>query len=271
MSRRAPIGAALVLAALLGAGATGAEVRRLEAVGAVPVKAHPEGGVAPRDAAIREALREAVFRVAHELLLDEEVGEEAPETSLEQVLGGDMVRYTSRFRILDDRGERPALFADEPDVRREYVLVVAVHVDVDRVRARLAETGLLTRAADGGDRSRLRVEVRGLTVYPAYQALRVLLIDGVEGRSVVPVELARGRAVLEVASDETPSQLADRLITTAHPNLDITLLRAVGDSMSLAVQWTPPAAEEGSNLDDGAPRVGSRGAPRPAGERPVRD
>ena len=99
---------------LLGAGpeARAEDVRRLEAVGVVPLKPTQRGSVGALDEAIQAALREAVSRVARSFLMDvEPAGED--EVDLDEVLGKRMVPYTSRFRIVDDQGERPAMFAED--------------------------------------------------------------------------------------------------------------------------------------------------------------
>ena len=64
-SRGLAIASVLALSAPMAGSAT-AEVRRLEAVGAVPVGVGSSGSGVPRAAAIQRALHEAVSRVARE-------------------------------------------------------------------------------------------------------------------------------------------------------------------------------------------------------------
>ena len=79
----------------------------MEAVGAVPLGAAAPRHSPPRDAALQAALSDAVRRVALELLPELDPGESA--TLLDEVLGLDPLDYATRFRILEDRGPRPAL------------------------------------------------------------------------------------------------------------------------------------------------------------------
>ncbi|MCZ6784151.1 MAG: hypothetical protein O7G30_12665 [Proteobacteria bacterium] len=242
-------------------GGAHAEVRRMEAVGAVPVDPEARRGSAPRDAAIEEALRESVSRVASELLIDSD-GLEDSDLSLEEILGSDMIPYTHRFRILEDRGPRRALFADQPGVTTEYVVVVEVHVDVERVKARLTETGLLHAEGARRTQRRVRVEVEGLSDYGAYEALRRSLIEVAGAQSVVPVEFERGRAVLMVESEDRAPDLFDRLQAHTPANLQVFLVRARSDALQLRLEWTPP--------EPGVP-AGPGASPTPGGSRSRRD
>jgi hypothetical protein len=244
--RRRAFAFALLLA--LAAAPAGAEVRRLEAVGSVPVVPGAPG--APRDAAIDEALREAVSRVAQDLLVDSETGEEMP--SLEQVLGHNLVQYTRQFRILEDRGERPALFAENPAVSKEYVVVVSVEVDVERVQSRLVEAGLLRPGGPSAPGHRVRVEVEGLRDYAAYEALRKALVERAGARAAEPREFEPGRAVLEVESEDGGLDLLDRLEAHLPPGLAVRSLGASSDELRLAVEWTPPPADPAPGGERGA-------------------
>ena len=101
---RLGIGLAILLLAVTGFLSPGlgwAEVRRVEAVGTIPIDPSERGRLALRDRAIQEALREAVFRVARELLLEAEAPDDS-SSLLGEVLRSKMVRYTTRFRILED-------------------------------------------------------------------------------------------------------------------------------------------------------------------------
>lgn len=228
--------AAIALAAL--PGLAGAEIRRLEAVGVAPI-AKGERGSARREAAIQGALREAVFRVAEELLLEEDVGEAG--ASLGSVLGTDMVLYAARFRILEDRGERPVLFTEDPNVTREYVVTVEVHVDTDLVADKLADAGLLARTQPGsGHTTSVRVEVEGLTRFAAFAEVRELLMTGGRARRVVPLEFERGRAVFEVETEGNAGALLDRVLEAAPARVEIVPLEARGGELRVLVRWTPP-------------------------------
>jgi len=234
--RTAVAGAALVAGLALTGGPALAEVRQLEAVGAVPLRtgSRPQ---APRDEAVRLGIREAVWRVAEELLLESEEGEE-PRPALEDVLGTRMVPYTASYRVLEDRGERRALFAEDPDVTSEYVVIVEVEVDVDRVEERLVAAGLVLPRSAGQLIGRVRVELDGVDAYGAYEAVRGLLDDG--SGAVIPLEFEPGRAALLVETPLTASDLLDRILAEAPPGLEVVPLRAGGGALTLSVNWSPP-------------------------------
>lgn len=229
-----------VLAAVLAlalAGAAGAEERRVDGVGVVAVK----GGDArrdrpPREAALQAAIGDAVRQVAKEL------APEALPEALDAALGADPRTYANRFRILEDRGEGPALLIEEPGVESEYVMIVATQVDVARVRLSLERANLLAPELPVGDalpRERLRIVIEDLDGHAGYQAVRTLLDDlGVHG--AVPVEVERGRAVLEVASRMPPRDLLDALVRQAPPELRIEPVSADGVSLTLRARFLPP-------------------------------
>ncbi len=262
------VGWVLALALALGAGPWRvedalAEVQQVEAIGSVPIR--PGSGAAPREAALDQALREAVMRAARELLLDVELpgdAEEDPDAALFEILGKDMLRYASRFRILEDRGERPALFTDDPRVTSEYVLVVEVHVDIDRLKLQLVEVGLLAGSEPPERGRQLRVAFEGIGSYPAYQAIRHLLLEEVGAKSALPVEFEGQRAVLAVEWEDDPERLFDRLRDRAPDQLAIRLVRAGRNSLELEVRWTGPIeAAQPADVEAG-PGPASRGASR---------
>ena len=69
------------------------------------------------------------------------------------------------------RGVRPALFVEDPDAATEYVVIVEVHVDADRVEKRLVDAGMLASGEPLAAAGRVRLEVLGLRRYQAYQEL----------------------------------------------------------------------------------------------------
>jgi hypothetical protein len=235
-------------AALVAAIASAGEIRRMEALGAVPLDAAASRGSPPRDAAVQEALSDAVRRVALELLPELDPAES--ETLLDEVLGLDPLDYATRFRILEDRGERQALFVEDPGVETEYVVVVEVNVDVGRVRERLAAGGLLASPAGETRGFRLRLVIEELEGFRAYESLRRTLTERVGVRSALPVEMERGRAVLEVEADLGVRELLDALLAAAPPELQIVPLAADRDSLTLRVRAVgPPAAPAGEGVD----------------------
>ena len=239
---RKPARAALALLglALAVAPARAADLRVSEAVGAVPLHADARPASPPRDAAERKAMAEAVRRVALQLLADQDPAEVEPR--LDAALGPDPKVYISRFRTLEDRGERPALFSDDPEAKTEYVVVVEAQVDADRVREALGRSGLLVAPAGEARRFRVRLEAEGLEDFASYRALRETLIEGVGVRSALPVELERGRATLDVDSELAGDALVAALIQAAPPGLRLTPLQTSPERVQLRVQRTAESA-----------------------------
>jgi len=231
--------AALVALVAAAEGAFGAEERLVLGVGAVPVKggSQPRTGT-PRDAALRAAIGEAVRQVALELL--PHLDPAAIEPAVDQALGSDPRAYANRFRIVEDRGEGRALLVEEPGVETEYVMVVQAQVDVARVRQSLERAGLLVPpAGDDSPQARFRIVIEDLEGYAGYQAVRTLLDDlGVRG--AVPVEMERGRAVLEVESRIPPRELLDSLVRSAPPELRIEPIASDAVSLTLRARFLPP-------------------------------
>lgn len=235
-TRRAPIAAALLAALSFAGSASGAEVRAVEGVGAVPVPAGARSGSA-REAALRAAITEAVRQVAFDLL--PHLDPAAAEPAVDAALGPDPRSFANRFRILEDRGEGPALLVQEPGVATEYVMVVQAQVDVARVRQRLEREGLLVAAGEGSIGRRLRVVIEDLDGYAAYTAVRTLL-DELGVRGAVPVELERGRAVLEVESRIEPEDLLASIVRSAPPELRIEPISADAAVITLRARFVPP-------------------------------
>jgi len=226
-----------------------AEIRRVEAVGVVPMKPSERGAVDILDQAVQAALHEAVSRVARDFLLEVEPGE---VENLEQVLGRHMVPYTARFRILGDQGERPALFADDPTVTSEYVVEVEVFVDAERVQQRLVEAGLLEPDPVGVPASRIELELRGLSGYRAYEAVLQLLTDHVGARQALPRSFQGGIAVLEVelAGDRDDARdLAEQLVELSSRELDVRPVEMAERRLVVQVEWAPQAEGEPAGRD----------------------
>lgn len=281
--------AMVALAASLAASAT-AEVRKLETVGTLPLKASAEPGVIPRDAAIEHALREAVVRIAQEFLADRpleepglapdddsvpvltlqgevtseeelaalEAAREEELAELDRVLGKKMVPYTTRFRVIEDRGRRPALFSEDPEVTEEYVVIVEVQIDVERVRNRLVEAGMLDARAGASLANEVLLEVEGLSRYAAYRDFRRLLVEELEVQSVVPVEMEAGRTVFDVSTEVTAVEFLEALLTAAPPHMAIDPRHASGGRLRVAVEWRRPKG----SADPAGPASASSGAGR---------
>lgn len=243
-----------VAVCLTAAGAT-AEVRRLEVVGAVPVDPDGEGAEAQRRAALEAALDEAVSRVARGLLAGPEG--EGPDLDLVEVLG-ESTDYALRYRVLEERGERRALLVDDPDVALEFVLLVEVHVDVDRVAARLEGAGL---AATLGTGNSFELELLEVPSERAFSAVRRALLGQVGVDRVIPVELAPGRALLRVeAGGGSKRVVAQLLSANLGPGISVQSLGSAGGTVRLrvfdmapepepnAAAASPPAPNEDSQL-----------------------
>lgn len=248
----------LVLAVLLAVGLAwpglaAAELREIEAVGFVALDPAMPSRRTPRDAAMRNGVAEAVRRAALEELPGFRPEDEA---ALDEALGGDPMQFVGRFRIVEDRGVQPALLGNDPSIETEYVVVVSVYVDVDRVKQRLTEQGLLLLLPAGiAAQQRVTLVLEGLRGHAGYQALRSLLIDELRVRSALPVMMERGRAVLAVEADRTPSELLSAMLEKAPDHLILTPLGIRGSQVAVRVRFTAPPAR----LDPGADRWGASG------------
>ena len=229
------------------AGESFGEIRRVEAVGVVPLTPGRRAPVYVQEEAVQAALREAVSAVARDFLMEAEPAA-AEEIDLPEVLGQQMVPYTARFRILDDQGERPALFAEDPRVTSEYVVEVEVFVDADRVQQRLVEAGLVELDPALGFASVIELEVRSLSGYGAYEAVRTLLTEGLGARQALPRSFERGSAVLAVeleGYDADASFLAEQLLELSTPELMVRPLELDHGRLVVHVDWSPEAGEDG--------------------------
>lgn len=231
----------VALALVAGASGAAAEERRVEAVGAAPLGI--DSAQPAREAALENAVRNAVLRVARELVpggLPASAGDE--EAWLAERLG-DPLAYSGQFSIVEDRGERPAMFASDPSVESEYVVLAAVGVDVGAVADRLASLGLL---APDRARQQLLLVVEGLEGYQALVLLQRALERDRGVRSVVPVEFTPGRAVLALAADRDAREIVSDLEASAPAGLEIVATEVGARQATLRVRWHPePEPVEG--------------------------
>jgi hypothetical protein len=276
-------GIAMVLSVL--AAVAGAEVRTLEVVGTVSIDPTRMASVVPRDAAIKQALREAVVRVAKDFLADQPIDDltdeeidqqridresldplaspylddptqhypggsefEPDAPDLDAILGEKMVPYTLRFRVIEDRGRRPALFSDDPDVSEEYMVIVEVQVDVDRIQAKLVDAGLLLPNENALGLKEVRLEIEGLTFYPAYLAMRELLEGPLGATGVYPVEMARDRTILDVETQFSAAEFLEQMLIRAPRVIEIVPIHAGGSRVHVKVNWVPEADAERSEI-----------------------
>jgi hypothetical protein len=243
-------GTALLAAAaiLLTTGVGRAELQRVEAVGIYGIRDSMRSRVIPRDEAIANARWEGVSRVALELIgefgpsqaaamspdlppsidsLDDEAGNvtEAPSegevAALLVALGDDLLPYMRSYRILEDQGEVPALFNDEPDVSVEYVVVVAVIVDVDRVTQALARAGLIAVNNPEDTSETVIVELMGLSRYEALEVVLEALRKELGATRVRTMEFSRERQILAVEGPFGPDALLARLADFENPQLQL--------------------------------------------------
>lgn len=265
-----------------------AEVRTLEVVGTVSIDPTRVSSVVPRDAAIEQALREAVFQVAKEFLADRPIdgpGDdeidpqlnplvnqdprgsptrtgpgraisslpkfEPDSPDLYAILGKKMVPYTLRFRVMEDRGQRPALFSDDPNVSQEYMVIVEVQVDVDRIRAKLVSAGLLLASENLPGSNEVRLEIEGLTLYPAYLAMRELLEGPLGVTGVFPVEMGRDRIILDVETRSSAVEFLEQMLLLAPRAIQIVPVGADGNRVQVVVNWVSDLAE---GVEDRSPR-----------------
>jgi hypothetical protein len=238
MRGRSVAGLSLALALALAAGPAWAGLRTVEAVGVVAVDPAAPSRRPPRDAALHAALAQAVWQVAVDQLPRFDAERDGP--ALEAALGKDPLEYATRFRIVEDRGEQPALLSEDPEVEREYVVVIETRVDADRVREQLVASGLLARPSGERRRQQVRVEIEDVQGYGSYRAVQTLIEElGVD--SAVPTELERGRAVLLVTGTRSADQLLEALQRSAPPNLSLLPLASEPGLLRLRARFEAPA------------------------------
>ena len=184
-----------------------AGLQRVEAVGSYGIREDLRTKVIPRDEAIQEALWEGVSRVAMEALREFSSSEE-DVALLRAALGKDMLPYTRRFRVLEDMGEMPVLFAEDPKILLEYVLIAEVVVDVDRVKLALTAAGLLLDSGQAARRQPVLVELLGIARYAAFEEILTALRSQLGATRIETLGFARERQIFSVEGPFGPEQLA---------------------------------------------------------------
>ena len=256
-----------------------AEPQRVEVVGAYPIREALRSKVNPRDEAIQKALWEGVSRVALELIGEEGEAEEAEDAKptgavrtagpptqeapdatarFRKVFGPKILPYTRSFRILEDRGERPVMFADEPGVRSEYLVVVEVLVDVDRVTSELARAGLVARPGGSAASHSVTLELVGLERYAGLRVALETLRRELGATRIETLEFAPSRQLLRIEGPFGPDEIAARLgrLESAELILDAVEVDREAGHLRVMAQWFPPAPVEPADptaTDPGAP------------------
>ncbi len=239
-----------------------AEVQRVEAVGRYGIKESSRSRVIPRDEAIRRALWEGVSRVAFEVIGE---GDQVPgegddaNRALRSALGTDIVPYTRSFRILEDKGEKPVLFRDEKGVRVEYIVVVEVIVDVDRVTDSLEAKGLIAASsASEGPRSSVTIEFEGLSRYAAFDSVLKALREDIGATRVRTLEFTRNRQWVEVQGPFGPTSLSRRLSGLTRDRLVLEPVEIDTDGQLIRVVGRWRASDPGTLEMDSSPDSGNR-------------
>ena len=229
---------ALALAfAVFAAGAGRADLVRVESVGSVPLAAGSTGGPTARQAALEAGVREAVERAA--LDLASQAGASASAEAVRAALGTDLLLYASRFRILEDRGERAPLLEQSPGAQREYVVTVEVYVERSRLRSRLQRAGLLGAEPQPGARRALRIAFEGVDSYPLWKRIERAL--AARGGAVRPLEFAHGRIVAEVETEEEGGALVGRLGAALSDTLELRSAGMDGETVLITVAARIPS------------------------------
>ena len=227
------------------------DVVRVESVGVAPVRTD---SASPRDAAVRKGLLDAVRETAEDLLatavgapIDNETGdaealqaEAEAAAELQRILGNDPLEYATRFQVVEDRGEGPRLFGSDLDVKTEYVVIVSVFVDRDRIRERLTRAGVLLAPPGQEIQIRSRLILENLGEYWVYAEIRRVLLEELKMRAAIPREISPGRAVLELNAAQSPSEFLGLLQRSVSDRMELVPLRVEGDEMRLRVELLDP-------------------------------
>jgi len=222
-----------------------AQEQKGQSVGVAPIT---KDDPSPRDSALRAAGRTAVADAAAAMLPANHAPpapapdrpDQEPNAWLAEKLGADPFVYVTRFRIVEDRGRRPAMFSADRSVEFEYVVVAEVNVDLDAVRAKMEKLGLAERSARGPSRE-VTLVVEGLTSYKPLALVRETLARDRSVRSVRPVEFTPGRAVLAVDSDQDAAGLVAALTRRAPEGLSVVMVDQAPTRATVHIGWQPPA------------------------------
>jgi len=228
------------------------DVVRVESVGVAAVRSD---SASPRDAAVRKALLDAVRQIAEGLLAtgaedgfgegpgdaeDLESGALEESSELQRILGNEPLEYATRFQVVEDRGEGPVLFGSDLDTETEYVVIVSVFVDRDRVRERLTRAGMALTPAGQEPQIRSRLILENLGEYWVYAEIRRVLLEELKMRSAIPRAFAPGRGILELNAAQSPSEFLASLQRSVSDRMDLIPLSVEADEMRLRVELLDP-------------------------------
>lgn len=253
-SRSAGI-AAVAAWALLAVPPARADLVHMEAIGSVALGAGSKGGATARQQALEAGIRDAVGRLGAEVAI--QAGSSASPADVHTALAPHWKRFAVAYQILEDRGEREPLLEANPGAQREYVVVVEVEIDRDRVRAQLVEAGLVARPGAPAARRGLRIRFAGVDSYPLWTKIRTAL--AARGGAVEAREFAPGEIVAVLDTDESADAVVGRLAGALGPDFGVANggLDAEGLRISVTRMLPPAAAAE-------APAEAALGAATPA-------
>ncbi|MCP4908413.1 MAG: hypothetical protein GY910_25845 [bacterium] len=183
--------------------------------------------------------------------LDREAPTEDEVAILESALGKDMLPYMRSYRILEDQGELPVLFADAPGIETEYVIVVEVVVDVARVSSALERAGLVTALDPETPDEALILEVVGLARYEALEAVLAALRGQLGATRVQTLVFERERQILAVEGPFGEESLSSWLARYRNPQLILEPLGVDPRSGRIRVmgRWFSESAESGPDAE----------------------
>jgi hypothetical protein len=182
--------------------------------------------------------------------------------ALRAALGKDVLPYMRSYRILDDRGEVPVLFNDEPDVSVEYVIVVEVIVDVDLVTRALQDAGLIAVMNSQVGSESVVVELVGLARHEALEVVLEALRSQFGATRIRTIEFSRERQILAVEGPFGPDALSAKLAGFEDPRLVLEPIGvdSEGRRIRLLGRWFPQvdASEGAATSNSTADRVAGR-------------
>ncbi len=166
---------------------------------------------------------------------------------LRQALGKDMLPYTRSYRILEDQGELPVLFADEPGIDTEYVVVMEMIVDVARVADALEGAGLVMAQVQN-EQIDLTIELVGISRYEALEQVLAALRGPLGATRVSTVEFERTRQIIAVEGPFDADGLAARIADwdDAQLVLEPLSLDPIYRRIRVAARWFPAEDPQGA-------------------------